>query len=74
MNVNDEGIMMGIIGLAVVIILAMAVSLKGHTVEIENYGCSNCMVDLEVYVDDNNVTWITNEAEGIAYRVPKEKM
>ena len=74
MNVNDEGIMMGIIGLAVVIVLAMAVSLKGHTVEIENYGCSNCMVDLEVYVDENNVTWIENRELGIAYRVPKEKM
>ena len=61
-------------GLVVVIVLFMAVSLRGSTIQVEDYGCNNCMVDLEVYVDDNNVTWITNEAEGIAYRVPKEKM
>ena len=74
MNVNDEGMLMGMIGIVVVIVLAMAVSLRGSTIQIEDYGCNNCMVDLDIYVDDNNVTWITNESEGIAYRVPEEKM
>ena len=75
MNVNDEGIIMGAIGLVVVIIVMMAVSLRSETVKIENYdSCIDCMIELDVYVDENNVTWIENRELGIAYRVPKEKM
>ena len=74
MNVNDEGMLMGVIGIVVVMIIMMAVSLKGHTIQVEDYGCNNCMVDLDIYVDDNNVTWITNREEGIVYRVPSDKM
>ena len=65
MNVNDEGIMMGIIGLAVVMILAMAVSLKGdETIQCYEHDCYHCMVDLTV-VDINGTKYLENKEHGI---------